>query len=109
MQGYVARLRRTLGDDALVTEAPGYALRADGRWLDAARFQELVEEARHDDPAGAAERLQDALSLWRGPPLADFTYESFAQDEIRRLEDLRLTALEDRILRPTWLSVATTT
>lgn len=97
VQGYVARLRRTLGDDALVTQAPGYALRADGRWLDAARFQELVEEARHDDPAGAAERLQDALSLWRGPPLADFTYESFAQDEIRRLEDLRLTALEDRI------------
>ena len=49
VQGYVARLRRTLGDDALVTQAPGYALRADGRWLDAARFQELVEEARHDD------------------------------------------------------------
>jgi peptide/nickel transport system substrate-binding protein len=97
VQGYVARLRKTLGDDALVTQAPGYALRADGQWLDAARFQELVEEARHEDPAVAAERLRDALSLWRGPPLADFTYESFAQDDIRRLQDLRLTALEDRI------------
>ncbi|MDX6491997.1 MAG: hypothetical protein QOD43_2242, partial [Gaiellaceae bacterium] len=97
VQGYVARLRKTLGDDALVTQAPGYALRADGQWLDAARFQELVEEARHEYPAVAAERLRDALSLWRGPPLADFTYESFAQDDIRRLEDLRLTALEDRI------------
>jgi peptide/nickel transport system substrate-binding protein len=97
VQGYVARLRKTLGDDALVTQAPGYALRVDAQQLDAARFQALVEEARHEEPAGAADRLRDALGLWRGPPLADFTYESFAQEEIRRLEDLRLTALEDRI------------
>ena len=51
---------------------------------------------------------RDALSLWRGPPLADFTYESFAQDEIRRLEDLRLQRWRTGS-RPTWLSVATTT
>ena len=95
VQGYVARLRRVLGDGALLTQAPGYALRVDA--LDATRFQALVEEARHEEPAAAAARLEEALALWRGPPLADFAYEPFAQDEIRRLEELRLSALEDRI------------
>jgi peptide/nickel transport system substrate-binding protein len=97
VQGYVARLRRALGNGVLVTRAPGYALRIDEKGLDAARFQSLVEEARLEAPGRAAERLRDALVLWRGQPLADFTYDSFAQDEIRRLEDLRLSALEDRI------------
>jgi peptide/nickel transport system substrate-binding protein len=94
VQGYVARLRRVLGDGALLTQAPGYVLRVEA--LDAARFQTLVEEARHEDPAAAAPRLEEALGLWRGPPLADFAYEPFAQDEIRRLEELRLSGLEDR-------------
>jgi len=95
VQGYVARLRRVLGNGALLTQAPGYALRVDV--LDATNFQALVEEARHEEPAGAAPRLEQALAFWRGPPLADFAYEPFAQDEIRRLEELRLSALEDRI------------
>jgi peptide/nickel transport system substrate-binding protein len=94
VQGYVARLRRVLGDGALQTQPPGYALRIES--LDATRFQALVEEARHEEPAAAAPRLAEALALWRGPPLADFAYEPFAQDEIRRLEELRLSALEDR-------------
>ena len=97
VQGYVARLRRTLGDGALTTRAPGYALQLEDGALDAARFQSLVEQARHEEPAAASDRLREALGLWRGPPLADLAYESFAQDEIRRLEDLRLAALEDRI------------
>ena len=97
VQGYVARLRRTLGEGVLVTQTPGYALRIDEQLLDSSRFRALVEEARHEEPAAAADRLRDALALWRGPPLADFTYEPFAQEEIRRLEDLRLSALEDRI------------
>jgi len=97
VQGYVARLRRALGSDVLVTRTPGYAIQVDSGGLDAARFQALVEEARHEEPAEAADRLREALALWRGPPLADFTYESFVQEEIRRLEDLRLAALEDRI------------
>jgi ABC-type transport system substrate-binding protein/DNA-binding SARP family transcriptional activator/DNA-binding beta-propeller fold protein YncE len=97
VQVYVARLRRALGEGVLVTQSPGYALRVDGEQLDAARFQALVEEARLEEPARAAPRLEKALALWRGPPLADFAYEAFAQDEIRRLDDLRLAALEDRI------------
>ena len=47
--------------------------------------------------ATAAARLRDALGLWRGPPLADLAYESFAQAEIARLEESRLAALADRI------------
>ena len=95
VQGYVARLRRVLGNGALLTQPPGYALRVET--LDAAHFEALVDEARHEEPAAAAPRLQRALALWRGPPLAEFAYEPFAQDEIRRLEELRLAALEDRI------------
>ena len=47
--------------------------------------------------AGAAAGFREALELWRGPALADFAYEPFAQAPILRLEELRLTALEDRI------------
>ena len=69
--------------------------------LDADAFQRLLEEGRQanarDDPKLAADRLRDALALWRGPALADLAYESFAQPEIARLEELRLTALEERI------------
>jgi ABC-type transport system substrate-binding protein/DNA-binding SARP family transcriptional activator len=97
VQGYVARLRRQLGVGLLVTQAPGYALRVDDERVDARRFQFLVDEARSAEPAGTAKGLKEALSLWRGPPLADFTYEPFAQEEIRRLEELRLAALEDRL------------
>ncbi len=50
-----------------------------------------------DDPSGAAERLREALELWRGPALADFAYESFAQSAIARLEELRLAAIELRV------------
>ena len=53
----------------------------------------LLESAPH----AAAALLRAALSLWRGEPLADFTFEPFAQSEISRLTELRLTALEDRI------------
>ena len=50
-----------------------------------------------DDPKRAAERLREGLGLWHGPPLADLAYESFTQPEIARLDELRLTALEERI------------
>ena len=49
------------------------------------------------EPNRAAELLRSALALWRGPALADFTYEAFAQPAIVRLEELRLAALESRI------------
>lgn len=104
IQGYVSHLRRLLGHETgqavLLTQAPGYVLRADGTAHDAARFVQLAGEARRaledGDAAGAALVLDDALALWRGPALAEFAFDDFARDEIHRLEELRLAAMEDR-------------
>jgi DNA-binding SARP family transcriptional activator len=84
----------------LITREPGYLLALDRDQIDAVRFERLVGQARPvlaSAPGRAAALLQAALSLWRGEPLADFTFEPFAQAEITRLTELRLTALEDRI------------
>jgi DNA-binding SARP family transcriptional activator/ABC-type branched-subunit amino acid transport system substrate-binding protein len=109
LQAYVSRLRKALAEadgaartaPTLETHGHGYVLRIASESLDATVFQRLLEEGRQalarDDPKPAADRLREALALWRGPPLADLAYESFAQPEIARLEDLRLTALEERI------------
>ena len=97
VQTYVVRLRRELGAERLSTRAPGYALNVHADELDLAEFERLRAEARQADPARAAAKLREALALWRGPPLADLSYEPFAQAEIARLEELRLAALEERI------------
>ncbi len=107
LQAHVSRLRRALGDEAtpgsglLETRGHGYVLRVEPGQLDAETFRSKLEEARSvlagGDPETAAEALRQALALWRGPALADFAYEQFAQNEIGRLEELRLAALEERI------------
>ncbi len=97
IQVYVSRLRKQFGEGRLITRAPGYLLRVDPSELDVARFERLVAEARDVDPERAGERLRAALGLWRGPPLADLSYEPFAQSPIARLGELRLAALELRI------------
>ena len=97
LQGYVSRLRKGLGAEALVTRAPGYVLQLDGHDLDLDRFHALLGEARESEAADAAVRLREALALWRGPPLADFSFEAFAQAEIAKLEELRLATLEERL------------
>jgi YVTN family beta-propeller protein len=98
---YVSQLRKVLGNGRLVTRGSGYALELVPGELDAVRFEQLLAEARgrlrDDDPERAAAILQEALALWRGSPLADFTYEPFAQPEIARLEELRLEAVEERV------------
>jgi DNA-binding SARP family transcriptional activator/ABC-type glycerol-3-phosphate transport system substrate-binding protein/energy-coupling factor transporter ATP-binding protein EcfA2 len=84
----------------LVTESAGYMLAADPDSIDAVRFERLASEGRSlltHDPEAAAATLRDALSEWRSEPLVDFIYEPFAQPEIRRLEELRLRATEDRL------------
>jgi DNA-binding SARP family transcriptional activator len=94
----VSQLRKALGKhDVLSTRAPGYALRVDRDELDLHQFERLVEEAEGAQPALAAAKLHEALSLWRGEPLADFAYAPFAQAAIGRLEELRVVALEKRI------------
>ena len=97
LQTYVSQLRKALGNDAIVTGPAGYELRVDPDGVDLHRFERLVAKARGAEPQLAAERLQEALALWRGPPLAEFAYEPWAQGEIGRLEELRLSALQDRI------------
>jgi DNA-binding SARP family transcriptional activator len=97
LQNAVSALRKVLGDDVLFTRPPGYVLSVDPAQLDLARFERLVADARALPAENRAAALRDALALWRGPPLAEFEYEAFAHDEIRRLEELRLTTVEDRI------------
>ena len=65
--------------------------------LDLEVFKRLVAEATEADLPGRAAGLREALALWRGPPLADLADEPFALFEIKRLNELRLAALVDRI------------
>jgi DNA-binding SARP family transcriptional activator len=97
LQNAVSALRKLLGDDVLLTRPPGYVVAVDPAQLDLTRFERLVAEARALPAENRAAVLRDALALWRGPALAEFEYEAFAQDEIRRLEELRLTTVGDRI------------
>src|SRR5712691_13145430 len=85
LQVHVSQLRKTLGRDVLLTRAPGYMLQLEQGCFDLERFEELVEQARGADPETAAAKLDEALSLWRGPPFADFAYDRFARPEIARL------------------------
>jgi DNA-binding SARP family transcriptional activator len=105
---YVSGLRKALEPDRekrsdgsiLLTRSPGYLLQTGPDDIDAVRFERLVAEGRalaDTDPAAASLVLGEALALWRGRAFEDFMYESFAQTEIARLEELRLEAVEARI------------
>jgi DNA-binding SARP family transcriptional activator/tetratricopeptide (TPR) repeat protein len=87
IQNSVSQLRKLLGSDRLVTRSPGYLLRVEPGELDADRFEELVGAGARDE----------ALALWRGPVLADFTDTWFARAEVARLTELRTAAIEDGI------------
>ncbi|MFL5951808.1 MAG: BTAD domain-containing putative transcriptional regulator [Gaiellaceae bacterium] len=97
LQNFVSQLRKTLGADVLETKAPGYRLRIRPGELDLDRFRVTVESARGAEPQTRAEKLRHALSLWRGPPLADLTYETFAEPHVAYLDELRLGTLEERV------------
>jgi YVTN family beta-propeller protein len=101
VQGYVSSLRRALGGASLRTEGHGYRLSVEDGSTDGDRFEALVAEGTRALEAGdahvAAAALRAALDLWRGPALAEFADEPFARSEAARLEDLRLTALGQRI------------
>jgi predicted ATPase/class 3 adenylate cyclase len=101
VQVYVSRLRKLLPEASLVTRPPGYLLEAETESVDLLRFERLSREGRDalaaGDPERAARVLREALDLWRGPALAEFANEPFAQIEGGRLDDLRVAALEERI------------
>jgi DNA-binding SARP family transcriptional activator/ABC-type transport system substrate-binding protein len=105
LQTYVSHLRRLLepgtrhrDNGLIVTRSPGYLLKLVPGQVDLHRFETLVADARSSaDRAAALGKLREALDLWRGPPLPEFAFEGFAQTAIARLEELRLTALEERL------------
>jgi DNA-binding SARP family transcriptional activator len=99
VQVRISQLRKALGPAGrlLETRTPGYVLRLEPEQLDLRRFERLVEEAESAEPPVAADRLREALLLWRGAALADLSYEAFAQTAIARLEELRIAVLEKRI------------
>ncbi len=82
---------------ALVTRAPGYRIELDDDQLDVRRFEQLVADAERQDARSRSQLLRDALAIWRGAPLTEFAFDNFARDEIRRLEELRLRVVEERI------------
>ncbi len=101
LQVYISQLRKLLPPGALVTRLPGYALEVDPDALDASRFEQLAQGGRdalaRGDSAEASTALSRALSLWRGPVLAGVAFEGAAAGEAARLEELRVSAAEDRI------------
>jgi DNA-binding SARP family transcriptional activator len=97
LHNLVSQLRKQLGPEVLATQAPGYVLHVASDQIDAWRFEQLLGDARRAEPLARLELLQRGLALWRGPALADFAFDDFAQSEIRRLEELRLVALGERI------------
>ncbi len=101
VQVYVAQLRKALGEGVLLTQGRGYALKPGEDEVDIDRFEHLARKGRREleqgDAAAAASSSREALRLWRGPPLAEFAYEEFAQTEIARLEEEHVGILDLRI------------
>ncbi|MDQ6901013.1 MAG: NB-ARC domain-containing protein, partial [Candidatus Dormibacteraeota bacterium] len=105
VQGYVSHLRATLVSGAfgepLTTLPGGYLLRVAREEFDLFRFEDLVQSAEaamgEDDVAAAAEDLRAALALWRGPALAGVSSRTLLERARPRLEEQRLSALEERI------------
>src|SRR5947207_2810731 len=94
LQVYVSQVRKLLPDELLETTADGYRLAIDPGAVDVFEFERITQSGRSaltiGDAAGAAETLRRALDLWRGTPT------DLPQPEALGLEELRLTALEDR-------------
>ena len=102
IRAYVSKLRAVLGADAAITSSTaGYALDVGGDAVDANRFERLAREGHEALERGAtrraATRLAQALELWSGHPFAGLNDEGALRLEAQRLEDLRLSAFEDRI------------
>jgi DNA-binding SARP family transcriptional activator len=104
VQGLVSRLRRAFEpgrarggpSEPLQTVGNGYRLAIDPESIDADRFKRLLDEASDATPEARSAKLSAALGMWRGPALADFTYEPFAQRAIAALDELRIQAIEHR-------------
>jgi DNA-binding SARP family transcriptional activator len=97
LHNYVAQLRRALGPGLVLSRAGSYLLDIGPEQIDVGRFERLTAEGRAASGEARVEKLREALTLWRGPPLADLAFEPFAANEASRLEELRTAALEELI------------
>jgi len=103
VQAHISRLRKALDghESVLLTKGHGYVLQLAPGELDLDCFRALAGRGRQMLTAGqtenAASILREALALWRGPPLADFSFTSFAGAAISHLEELHIEVVEDRI------------
>ncbi|MFD3513047.1 BTAD domain-containing putative transcriptional regulator [Streptomyces sp. NPDC058657] len=103
LQTKVWQLRRVLetaepgGRSLVVSRTPGYALHTAPGTVDADRFQDFLARARSTaEPRARAALLADALALWRGPAFTGFADEEFARPSAARLDEQRLTAVEEQ-------------
>ena len=100
VQRQVSELRKVIGPDTIETRSPGFLLHAEPAAVHLGRFESLTGEAAQalarGDAQAASDLYVESLDLWRGAPLAELTYDSFAQPAIGRLEEMRLAALEQR-------------
>lgn len=95
VQSYVSRLRGSLGDGWVTRRAGGYLIEASRSAFDARLFAEAVKSSRGRPPAEKLATLATALEKWRGVPFGEFSEEPWAVGPVRRLRDLRATALEN--------------
>lgn len=99
LQGCVAGLRRALRvgrAERLLTRPPGYLLEVGPGEVDLDRFEHLVTAAARGEPAQVAAVLSEALECWRGPAF-DGLPQEICRAEAARLDERRLTVLEDRV------------
>jgi DNA-binding SARP family transcriptional activator len=102
LQSYVSRLRRLLGQEVQISARQGgYLITLPTEALDVERFRDLtgrghgaLRSAQYDE---ASRVLGEALSLWRGEPLADLDDIAIVRCATREWNELHLTALSDRI------------
>ncbi len=92
LQTLMSRLRAGVGPDSIDTTAAGYRLTADPDDIDARRFLHLLQ----DVPAADAQVVDEALSLWRGPPFADLKSPWLDRFERHTLVERYLAAVERR-------------
>ena len=102
LQGLASKLRRALGSaDLVAMRGDGYAVELPAAAVDVHRYEQLVSAGHAAAAGGELDRavtlLAEADRLWRGDPLADFTYEDFAAAPIARLSEMRVAAIEERL------------
>ncbi|MGW8486562.1 AfsR/SARP family transcriptional regulator [Streptomyces sp. NPDC055886] len=97
---YASRLRKILGQDTLVSESGGYAIRIDRGALDLTLAQDLAAEAEKARAAGdrcqARTLINKVLGLWDGEALASVP-GPYADNQRTRLEEWRLQLTETRL------------